>query len=74
MGSSEDVTGFVQDSLEARSEILKTTLQGPQSRMKGLRDRVNRGAMVRELVLEGLTNQFQEAVLFFVLTQLFLEV
>ena len=74
MGSSEDVTGFVQDSLEARSEILKTTLQDPQSRMRGLRDRVNRGAMVRELVLEGLTNQFQEAVLFFVLTQLFLEV
>ena len=64
------MTCFVQDSLEARSQILQATLQGTRSHMKGLRNRVDRGAMSSEFVLDGPANQLQKAVLFFVLTQL----
>src|SRR6476659_1451420 len=50
------MTCFGQASLEARSRTLQTTLQGTRSHMKSLRNRVDRGAMPSEFVLNGPAN------------------
>jgi hypothetical protein len=67
------MTSFIQHSLKARPGILQTALQGTRPDMKGLRNGVDRWTMTGEFVLNGAANEFEEAVLLFVLSQLLLK-